>query len=161
MLKMYEKSNPPEPPPPDSEINPCRVFLIEDDEDDRRLAERALKDCEYIKEIVPFRDGKEFMDYMEAEGFVDHSVMLFSPILLLVDLEMPGKDGVEVIREIKSDPFLESIPVVVVTATHSSEKIRQAIQLGVKGVFQKPISREGLEKFFQDTWIWPPEDLWR
>ncbi len=138
----------------------CQVFLIEDDADDRALAQRSLQNSPYIKEIVSFCDGRELTDYMRERGFMDHSVLQFTPILLLVDLEMPKKDGLEVIRELKSDPFLEEIPLIVITGTESRGKLEKARELGADGVFRKPLTPNMVSRFFKDAWQWPPKDFW-
>lgn len=143
-----------------TKIVPCQVFLIEDDADDRALAQRSLQSCAYIKEIVSFCDGRELTDYMHERGFMDHSVLQLTPILLLVDLEMPKKDGLEVIHELKSDPFLEEIPLIVITGTESREKLEKARELGANGVFRKPLTSNMVSRFFKDAWQWPPRDFW-
>jgi CheY-like chemotaxis protein len=143
-------------PPP----RPCQVFLIEDDFDDRVLAVKELQSSEHVSEIKAFRDGKELTDYMHESGFNDHSLILYQPILLLVDLEMPRKNGLEIIKEIKSDPFLKPIPLVVVSGTENKEKLRKARELGASGVFRKPLSKDMLHTFFNDAWQWPPPEMW-
>ncbi len=80
---------------------PCTVFLIEDNFDDRMLARKELSKSENISEIVCFRDGEELTQYMKDNGYADRSVMLNKPMLILVDLEMPQKDGLQVISELK------------------------------------------------------------
>ena len=142
------------------EIKPCQVFLIEDDADDRLLARRELGKCEYVDTVVAFNDGKELTDYMKRQGFMDHSVIVYTPLLILVDLEMPVKDGLEVIKELKSDPFLEPIPLIVLTGSESPEKIRKAKELGACGIFKKPLNTEALESYFESAWIWPPPEMW-
>lgn len=142
------------------EIKPCQVFLIEDDADDRVLARRELERSEYVDAVFPFADGQELTDYMERQGFMDHSVILFDPLLILIDLEMPRKDGLQVLSELKSDPFLSDIPMVVITANQSKEKMYEAFKAGANGLFQKPLDKDMLEQFFGKTWQWPPEDMW-
>ncbi|MBL4805052.1 MAG: response regulator [Alphaproteobacteria bacterium] len=145
---------------PIQEMSPCQVFLIEDDVDDRLLAQRELEKCEHVDVVVPFPDGKELLSYMKRQGFMDRSVILFAPLLILVDLEMPRKDGLEVIKELKSDSFLKPIPLVVITGTESRRKIQEARRLGASGVFKKPLDRKMLNAYFQDGWQWPPQELW-
>ena len=87
-------------------------------------------------------------------------MLQFTPILLLVDLEMPKKDGLEVIQELKSDPFLSDIPLVVVTGTESRHKLERARELGASGVFKKPFTSNMVYRFLSNAWQWPPKDLW-
>lgn len=145
---------------PANEITPCQIFLIEDDVDDRLLAQRELEKCEQVDVVVPFQDGKELLSYMRRQGFMDHSVILFAPLLILVDLEMPRKDGLEVIKELKSDSFLKPIPLVVITGTESERKINEARRLGASGIFKKPLNRNMLNAYFEESWQWPPQELW-
>lgn len=145
---------------PVEELAPCQVFLIEDDVDDRLLAQRELEKCEHVDVVVPFQDGKELLAYMKRQGFMDRSVIMFAPLLILVDLEMPRKDGLEVIKELKSDSFLKPIPLIVVTGTESGRKIQEAKRLGASGVFKKPLDKNMLNAYFQDGWQWPPQELW-
>ncbi len=142
------------------EIQPCHVFLIEDDADDRILAKKKLMNSRYVGNVTTFGDGKELIEYMRKQGFMDHSVMLYAQILMLVDIEMPRKSGLEVIEELKSDPFLQPIPLVIVTGTESPEKMVRARDLGASGVFKKPLSEHMLDQFFLDAWQWPPRELW-
>jgi CheY-like chemotaxis protein len=141
-------------------VRPCQVFLIEDDLDDQILAKRELEACSRVSGVISFPDGQALLAYMKEKGFMDHSVLALTPILMLVDLEMPKKDGLEVIKELKSDPFLESIPLIVITGTKSPEKIESARALGANGVFRKPVRKSILDRFFQDAWKWPPEEMW-
>jgi CheY-like chemotaxis protein len=145
---------------PEQAIQPCQIFLIEDDPDDRMLAERELEKCEAVKSVKSFPDGKVLTDYMKEQGFFDHSVMLYTPVLLLVDLEMPRKDGIEVIKELKSDPFLEPIPLIVVTSSKSTERFQQARRYGAQGIFRKPLTRSMIEEYFNDAWQWPPKEMY-
>ena len=139
---------------------PCTVFLIEDNFDDRMLARKELGESENVSEIVCFRDGEELTQYMKDNGYADKTVMLNKPMLILVDLEMPKKDGLQVISELKKDTFLQDIPLIVVSGTESNSKIEKAKELGANGVFKKPLKAPMLDNFYQDAWKWPPNALW-
>ncbi len=139
---------------------PCTVFLIEDDYDDRMLARKELGESENVAEIVCFKDGEELTKYMKENGYTDRSVFLSKPMLILVDLEMPKKDGFQVIEELKKDTFLQDIPLIVVSGTDSESKIEKSKKLGANGVFRKPLKASMLDNFYQDAWKWPPNALW-
>lgn len=141
-------------------IEPCQVFIIDDDPDDRILTKREMEKSDFVKDVVVFKNGHSLTTYMHDKGFMDHTVMALTPIMMLVDLEMPRKDGLQVIQELKSDPFLEPIPLIVLTGTRSIEKIKKAQLLGANGVFRKPIKAAALNRFFTKAWKWPPEELW-
>lgn len=142
------------------EIKPCQIFLIEDDADDRLLARKELEKHDNVDVVVAFKDGKELTDYMKRQGFMDHSVVLFEPLMILIDLEMPVKDGFEVLKELKSDSFLSEIPMIVITSQQSREKMFKAFQMGADGLFQKPLQASMLDQFFSKTWQWPPKEMW-
>ncbi len=146
----------------DQEITaePCTVFLIEDDYDDRLLAKTELKESDFIKEILCFSDGEELIEYMKKNGYMDKSIMLMSPMLIVVDLEMPKKDGLEILDELKKDTFLQDIPMVVISGTESEEKLKKAHELGANGVFSKPLKVEMLNKYYTSAWQWPPKQMW-
>jgi CheY-like chemotaxis protein len=141
-------------------IEPCQVLLIDDSADDLLLARREIEKSDFVKEVVTFGDGQKLIKYMHEQGFMDHSVFVLTPVMIVVDLEMPTKNGLEIIKELKSDNFLKAIPLIVVTGTKSTDKIQQARDLGANGVFRKPIRKEVLNRFFSDAWKWPPEDIW-
>jgi CheY-like chemotaxis protein len=141
-------------------VQPCRILLIEDSLDDQIYAKRELQNSQFVKDVVSFNDGGELIDYMEKQGYMDRSVLLLTPVMILVDLEMPNKDGLQVIRELKSDPFLEPIPLVVVTGSKDEDKIAKARAFGANGVFAKPLRCEALDAYFQEAWKWPPAELW-
>ena len=145
---------------PIEEVAPCQVFLIEDDIDDRLLAQRELEKCDQVDIVVAFQDGKELTSYMKRQGFMDRSVILFAPLMILVDLEMPRKDGLQVIEELKADPFLKPIPLIVITGTDCPKKIQAAKKLGASGVFKKPLDKNMLNAYFEESWQWPPQELW-
>lgn len=139
---------------------PCTVFLIEDDYDDRLLAKSELMESEHIKEVLCFSDGEELTEYMKKNGYMDKSIMLMSPMLILVDLEMPKKNGLEILDELKKDTFLQDIPMVVVSGTDSEEKLQKAHDLGADGVFSKPLKVDMLDKYYTSAWQWPPKQMW-
>lgn len=141
-------------------IEPCLVLLIEDDLDDRIFAKKELKESANVRDVVTFGDGAELTQYMVDNGYTDKSVMLSQPILILVDLEMPKKDGLQVIEELKHDVFLQDIPLIVVSGTQDPEKLRRAKELGANGVFEKPLRAEMLDKFYVSAWKWPPNSMW-
>lgn len=141
-------------------IEPCQVLLLEDDRDDQLFAQRELMASAVVKEVVCFSDGDRLAAYMRDAGFMDRSVMAMTPILILVDLEMPKRDGLAVIQDIKNDQFLRDIPVIVVTGTMDGDKLSLAKKLGANGVFRKPLRHSVLTDFYQTAWKWPHNDMW-
>lgn len=142
------------------DVQPCLIFLIDDDPIDRLWARRELRKSEFIQDVLSFSDGQEILEYMQSHGFMDRSLILYMPILILLDLNMPKKNGLEVMRELRADPFLEQIPVVFLTGMGNDETKKQALKLGARGFLSKPLHVEMLDTFFKESWIWPPPELW-
>lgn len=117
------------------------VLIADDDEDDRFFALEALKENRHITDVKTVNDGEELMDYLHQRGqFVDAE----RPVLILLDLNMPKKDGREALQEIKSSPKLQNIPIVVLTTSQSEDDILKSYELGVNSYITKPVSFDGL-----------------
>jgi CheY-like chemotaxis protein len=119
--------------------------MADDDEDDRVLTADALKRSRLINDIRFVVDGDDLMQYLRGEGaYATGGVPSPRPGLILLDLNMPKKDGREALAEIKSDPVLRSIPVVVLTTSKAEEDIVRTYDLGVNSFVSKPVSFEEL-----------------
>src|SRR3982751_172244 len=138
----------------------CRILLIEDDLDDQILAKKRLGRSEMVQEVLCFSNGAELIQYLYDQGFHDRSVWCLTPMVIVLDLNMPLMDGFAVLQEIKSDPFLAEIPVLVVTGTQSKEDVQKAFGLKADAVFQKPLNVSKLESFFNQAWSWPRKEMW-
>ncbi|HET7184334.1 MAG TPA: response regulator [Terriglobales bacterium] len=121
-----------------------RILLAEDDDDDFYLTDRALKENRLRNEISRVKDGEELMEYLRHEGKFAGSNGFPAPSLILLDLNMPRKDGREALKEIKSDPKLRHIPVVVLTTSRAEEDVVRSYQLGVNSFITKPVTFLGL-----------------
>jgi two-component system response regulator len=141
-------------------MTPCRVFLVEDDLDDRVLSKKRLEASEKVAEVLTFSNGDELIEYMEKAGFHDHTVMCLRPTIILIDLNMPRMNGFEVLRQIKSDAFLQEIPVVVVSQNATPENIQKAHELKADGFFKKPLNVQKIQAFFTRGWQWPTQEMW-
>lgn len=123
---------------------PIMILMADDDEDDRFLAADALKEARLTNDMRFVCDGEELMDYLYHKGVYADPEQSPRPGLILVDLNMPRKDGREAIAEIKNDPELRRIPLVVLTTSKAEEDIVCTYNLGVCGYITKPVSFEGL-----------------
>ena len=121
---------------PTSSIN--RILLVEDSPRDAELALEALAQNSLANEVVHVRDGADALDYLyrrgEFAGRTDGQ-----PAVILLDLKMPRVDGLEVLRQIKGDPALKTIPVVVMTSSREEADLVQSYQLGVNAYVVKPV----------------------
>jgi two-component system response regulator len=121
-----------------------QILLAEDDDDDFYLTERALKENRLRNEISRVKDGEELMRYLRHSGEFLWSKQAPPPALILLDLNMPKMDGREALREIKSDPVLHHIPVVVLTTSRVEEDVVRAYEFGVNSFITKPLTFQGL-----------------
>ena len=138
----------------------CRVFLVEDEMDDRLFSQRQLEACSKVVVVNCFANGEDLIRYMREQGFEDRSVMCMTPTIIIVDLNMPRMDGYKVLEKLKTDAFLEEIPVVVLSGDLNYETIRRALDLRADGVLRKPLNVAKLSEFFRHAWQWPTKEMW-
>ena len=120
------------------------ILLADDDEDDQMLAQQAFEECRLTNELHIVADGEELLDYLRGRGDYAAAGTAPRPGLILLDLNMPRMDGREALREIKADPALRSIPVVVLTTSKQEQDILRSYDLGVNSFITKPVTFEGL-----------------
>jgi CheY-like chemotaxis protein len=126
------------------------ILMADDDEDDRVLTAGALKRSRVINDIRFVVDGEDLMHYLHGRGqYGPGGTPAPRPGLILLDLNMPKKDGREALAEIKSDPSLRQIPVVVLTTSKAEEDIFRTYDLGVNSFISKPVSFEELAAVMQ------------
>jgi CheY-like chemotaxis protein len=119
--------------------------MADDDEDDRELTREALQNARLANQMRFAVDGQDLMDYLRRDGqYSDPAVDAPRPGIILLDLNMPKKDGREALAEIKSDPNLRTIPVVVLTTSKDEEDIFRTYDLGVNSFITKPVTFAGL-----------------
>lgn len=123
---------------------PITILLADDDADDRLLAEQALEESRLANDLRFAEDGEELLDYLYHRGKFADPESSPRPGLILLDLNMPRKDGREALREIKQDESLRRIPIVVLTTSKAEEDIYRTYDLGVNSFITKPVTFEGL-----------------
>ena len=123
---------------------PIVILLAEDDEDDMQMTLDALKEHRLGNDVRVTRDGEELMDYLRREGSYGNGADAPTPGLILLDLNMPKKDGREALGEIKSDAALRQIPVIVLTTSKAEEDVARSYDLGVNSFITKPVTFAGL-----------------
>ena len=123
---------------------PITLLLADDDPDDRLLARQALEKSRLANDLRCVEDGEELLDYLRRRGKYADPKESPRPGLVLLDLNMPRKDGREALREIKSDPKLRDIPVVVLTTSKAEEDIARSYNLGVNSYITKPVKFSAL-----------------
>lgn len=118
------------------------VLLVDDHRGDVRLTEEALEACAVRTNLSVALDGEEAMSFLRREGRFDQAPR---PDIILLDLNLPKKNGMKVLSEIRADPAMTEIPVIVLTTSTSEKDILEAYQLHANSYITKPVD---LEKFF-------------
>jgi len=120
------------------------ILMADDDPDDRFITKEAFKEAGLINDLRFVEDGEELIDYLYQRGKYHDAKNAPRPGLILLDLNMPKKDGREALREIKADESLRRIPVVVLTTSKEEEDIIRAYDLGSNSYITKPVSFNSL-----------------
>lgn len=120
----------------------AEILLIEDNQADILLTEEAFKECSNSHNITAFKDGLEAMKFLQKNASYNKS---FIPDLILLDLNLPRKDGRELLAEIKADPVLRAIPIIVLSTSKSEKDIMNSYELKANCYICKPVE---LDSFF-------------
>jgi chemotaxis family two-component system response regulator Rcp1 len=138
------------------------ILLIEDSRSDVKIIERALREGNIEHRLTVIPDGRRALDYL-VHLHDPQSPEELEPDLILLDLNLPGLDGCQVLTRIKNDPVLCTIPVVVLTTSHRDEDVLQTYQAGANTYIQKPAEYPRyrdlvltLRKYWHDTALRPP-----
>jgi chemotaxis family two-component system response regulator Rcp1 len=144
-----------------SNTGPIEILMVEDNVKDVRLAEEALKDCKIKNNLYHVRDGVSAMRFLYREAEYAHAP---HPDLVLLDLNLPRKDGREVLAEIKEDPRLRLIPVVVISTSEAERDLVRTYDLHANAYVVKPIDLEqfvavvrGIKNFWLTIVKLPPK----
>jgi CheY-like chemotaxis protein len=115
------------------------ILLVEDNLEDVELTLHALRQQHLANDIQVVRDGEEALDFLFCRGAYGHRAFESPPRVVLLDLKLPKVDGLEVLRQIKSDPRTKAIPVVILTASREEKDMVNGYHMGVNGYIQKPV----------------------
>lgn len=123
------------------------ILIADDDADDRELIQAAFDESSTQHHINFVENGEELLNYLHRVGhYADETLHPF-PQIILLDLNMPKKDGREALREIKADNILKSIPVIILTTSMEEKDIVMSYELGVNSFIIKPVTYSGLVEF--------------
>jgi CheY-like chemotaxis protein len=138
--------------PPEAQDKPVTILMADDDDEDRDLTREALQDARLANQMRFVVDGQDLMDYLRRQGrYANPKVDAPRPGIILLDLNMPRKDGREALAEIKADESLRRIPVVVLTTSKDEEDVLSTYDLGVNSFITKPVTFAGLVEAMR-TW---------
>ena len=134
-------------------MQPVQILLVEDSPDDILLTEEALREAKIANELHSVMDGDAAMDFLRGEG--QHAARI-RPDLVILDLNLPKKDGRQVLREIKGDEALKDIPVIVLSTSGAAEDVLDAYKHHVNAYVQKPIDFDefiNTVRSLEDFWL--------
>ncbi|MFA5389171.1 MAG: response regulator [Candidatus Omnitrophota bacterium] len=119
-----------------------KILLVEDNPDDIEITKRALKEAKVINRLWIVRDGQEAMDFLRHEGDYKDTSVSPKPGLILLDINLPKLNGIDVLMAVKKDPVLKTIPVVMLTVSKRDEDIVKSYNGGCNSFIQKPVNFE-------------------
>lgn len=137
-----------------------RVMLVEDDFDDQFFAREELKRAKGVGKVICFSNGKALLEFLSQEIEKDKNYLRAAPTVIVLDLNMPLMSGLEVLNELKSNPALKGIPIIIVTGEQSPWEIEKAFSFKADAVFKKPFNVGKLRKFFEEGSHWSWSSLW-
>ena len=123
-----------------------KILLVEDNPDDILITQRALKEAKVVNKLWIVRDGQEALDFLEHKGQYQNPLVAPKPGLILLDINLPKVNGIEVLKKIKEDPELRKIPTVMLTVSRRDEDIIKGYNSGCNSFIQKPVE---FEKFVE------------
>jgi CheY-like chemotaxis protein len=119
--------------------SPVTILMAEDNIGHATLIQKALRDAGLVNPIRHFKDGREILDYLEAAD-TEQAIQAGKSFLLLLDIQMPRVDGVEVLRALKGNPALKTIPAIMLTTTDDPREIQRCYELGCNFYITKPVA---------------------
>jgi two-component system response regulator len=128
----------------DNQIKPVTILMADDDADDRLMTKEAFEESRLANDLRFVENGVELMDYLCRRGKFADPDSSPRPGLILLDLNMPLKDGREALAEIKADPKLKNIRIVILTTSKAEEDILRTYNLSAASYITKPVTFEGL-----------------
>ena len=127
------------------------ILIVEDNPDDVELELRGLRKHNLANHVTVVKDGKEALDFIFAKGRFENRSIENPPKLILLDLKLPKVDGLEVLRQLKSDERTRPIPVVVMTSSSEERDVVRSYQLGVNSYIVKPVRFEGFTEAVREV----------
>ncbi len=130
-------------------VNPVTIVLIDDDPGHSRLVEKNLRRSNIPNPIIKLSDGRQALDYLLGEGEYSEHNPLPSPILVLLDLNLPVLDGYQVLRRLKADERTRHIPIIILTSTDDPREVDRCYELGCNIYITKPVAYDKFSEAMQ------------
>jgi two-component system response regulator len=138
--------------PRNEKLRPIEILLVDDNPGDIRLTQEALKESKVLNNIHVVEDGMEALEFLRKEGNFKNVI---TPDIVLLDLNLPKRNGREVLAEIKADDFLKKIPVVILTMSRAEEDILKSYALHANCYITKPVDMDQFIKIVRSI-----ENFW-
>jgi two-component system response regulator len=135
-------------------VSEVEILLVEDNVHDAELTIRSLKKVNMANHIVHVKDGEEALDFIFARGVFAGRDIAEKPKVILLDIKMPKVDGIEVLRQIKTNDITKTIPVVIMTSSREEQDIIDSYNLGVNGYVVKPVDFDAFAKAVSDLGLY-------
>lgn len=136
-------------------INQYTVFLVEDDPDDRRQATQILRKSPYIYNIHCFDNGDKLIQHFICEGYYSAHLMRHIPTLIMLDIHMPGSNGLDILKSLKEHPLTQNIPIIILTGDTSHETALNAYRAQANAFIAKPLNLDHVHEVIYTGWGWP------
>ena len=134
--------------------NEVEILLVEDNMNDAELTIRSLKKINLANKLFHVKDGEEALDFIFSRGEFASRQGNNKPKIILLDIKMPKVDGIEVLRQIKSNNETKTIPVVIMTSSREEQDIVDSYNLGVNSYVVKPVNFEAFGKAISDLGLY-------
>ena len=131
------------------------VFLVEDNSDDRNIMLQTLTRSPFVHNVHWFESGDKMLEHFMHEGYYSGTLIHHIPTLVLLDLRIPGTDGMEILKKLKENPLTSDIPVIIVTGNVCDKKAQEAFDLQANAFIAKPLHLDRVHEVMMTGWSWP------
>ena len=139
----------------DKDTQRYTIFLVEDDSDDRNITLQTLARSPFVHNVHWFESGDSMLKHFIHEGYYSGTLIHHIPTLVLLDIRIPGTDGMQVLKQLKENPLTRDIPVIMFTGHVSDEKAQEAFKLQANAFIGKPLHLERVHEVMLTGWSWP------
>lgn len=137
------------------------IFLVEDDSSDRNIILQTLQRSPFVHNVHWFDSGDRMLKHFVWEGYYDGTLIHHIPTMILLDVRLPGTDGMDILKRLKENPLTGDIPVVMITGDVSESRASEAFRLKANAYIGKPLRLDRIHEVMFKGWSWPGMDTER